>query len=67
MSREKKEKAPKMTKVKYSCGHEQEINLTGSKMVRQKKMERKMLKSICHDCYKAKEGSVAAVVAGDKI
>lgn len=53
--------APTLTRVKYSCGHEQEISLTGAKQVRQKKADRKQQKSLCRDCHKrAKDGLVPA-------
>ena len=51
----KEKKGPTMTKVKYSCGHEQDIHLTGTKAVQQKKIARKQQKSLCRDCHKAKE------------
>ena len=55
----KEKKAPILTRVKYSCGHEQEIGLTGAKQVRKKKEARKQQKSLCRDCHKrAKEGLV---------
>jgi S-ribosylhomocysteine lyase LuxS involved in autoinducer biosynthesis len=55
----KEKKAPVLTRVKYSCGHDQEISLTGAKQVRHKKVARKGQKSLCRDCHKrAKEGVV---------
>jgi hypothetical protein len=53
----KEKKGPTMTKVKYSCGHEQDINLTGTKAVQAKKIDRKLQKSLCRDCHKAKGGA----------
>ena len=47
-----KEIVVKKTTAKYACGHECEINLSGGKKsCRKKKLQRKLEKSPCHECY----------------
>jgi hypothetical protein len=40
-----------MTRAKYSCGHEQDIRLTGSMRDKEKKLAGKLAKSKCRECY----------------
>jgi hypothetical protein len=39
------------TSVVYACQHNQDINLTGTKNVREGKKDRKFKKSLCRTCY----------------
>jgi len=46
-----KHKSVRMTKATYSCGHEQDIRLTGSMRDKEKKLAKKREKSKCRACY----------------
>lgn len=48
----KGKKSAQMTKAKYSCGHEQNIRLTGSERDKEKKLAKKLEKSTCRECYR---------------
>ena len=50
----KGKKSARMTKAKYSCGHEQNIRLTGSEKDKKKKLAKKLEKSKCRECYSKK-------------
>jgi hypothetical protein len=47
---QKKQEAPPKTLVVYACQHSQEINLTGTKNVREGKKDRKFKRSLCRIC-----------------
>jgi lipocalin len=47
----KGKKSARMTTAKYSCGHEQNIRLTGSQRDKEKKLALKLAKGKCRECY----------------